>query len=52
MMSYLVISMEDRFCLSRKGGTGGGGWVHPKSANSMIMSGLGHEKPWLECKWT
>ena len=26
--------------LSRKGGTGGGGWVHPKGANSMAMSGL------------
>ena len=25
---------------SRKGGTGGGGWVHPKGANSMATSGL------------
>ena len=25
---------------SRKGGTGGGGWVHPKGANSMAASGL------------
>jgi len=29
-----------RFCVSRKGGTGGGGWVHPKGANSMAVSGL------------
>jgi len=27
-------------CVSRKGGTGGGGWVHPKGANSMAASGL------------
>ena len=26
--------------MSRKGGTGGGGWVHPKGANSMDASGL------------
>ena len=26
--------------MSRKGGTGGGGLVHPKGANSMAMSGL------------
>jgi len=25
--------------MSRKGGTGGGWWVHPKGANSMVMSG-------------
>jgi len=29
-----------RFCVSRKGGTGGGGWVHLKDANSMATSGL------------
>ena len=37
--------------MSRKGGTGGGGWVAlgaPKGENSMAMSGLAHEKPWLE----
>ena len=27
--------------MSRKGGTGGGGWVHPQGANSMATSGLG-----------
>ena len=26
--------------MCRKGGTGGGGWVHPKGANSMAASGL------------
>ena len=34
------MSFEDRFCFSRNGGTGGGGWVHPKGANSMVVSGL------------
>jgi len=30
--------------VSRKGPTGGGGWVHPSGANSMAMSGLGSGK--------
>ena len=40
MMALLAMSLGLRFCLSRKGGTGGGGWVHPKGANSMTASGL------------
>jgi len=28
--------LGDRFYVSRKGGTGRGGWVHPKGANSML----------------
>ena len=28
MLSVGAICFEDRFCTSRKGGTGGGGWVH------------------------
>jgi len=40
MMSFPAMSFGDRFCFSRKGGIGGGGWVHPKGANSMVMSGL------------
>ena len=27
--------------MNRKGGTGGGGWVHPKGANSMAAFGFG-----------
>jgi len=27
--------------MSRKGGTGGGGWVHPKGESSMGMKALG-----------
>jgi len=45
MMSYLAMSLRDRFCMSRKGRTGGGEWVHPKSANNVVISGLGCEKP-------
>jgi len=40
MMPLPAISLELRFCVSRKGGTGGVGWVHPKDANSMAASGL------------
>ena len=40
MMSHPAMSLGDRFCNSRKGGTGGGGWVHQKGANSVAVSGL------------
>jgi len=40
MMSPLAMSFGDRFCFSRKGRIGEGGWVHPKGENSMAMSGL------------
>jgi len=40
MMSLSATSFGDRFCFSRKGGIGGGGWVYPKGANSMTTSGL------------
>ena len=44
-MSHLAMSSGIRFCVSRKGGSGGGGWAHPKSADNMAVSGLGIEKP-------
>ena len=40
MMSLPAMSLGLRFCVSRKGGIGGGGWVHSKGANSMAASGL------------
>ena len=43
-MSLLAMSLGLRFCVSRKGGTGGGWWVHPKGANSMAVSGLACRK--------
>ena len=41
MMSLPAMSLGLRFCVSRKGGTGGGGCVHPKGANSMAMAASG-----------
>jgi len=40
MMSYPAVSLGDRFCMNREGGTGGGWRMHPKGANSMAKSGL------------
>ena len=40
MMSLPAMSLGLRFCVSRKGGTGGGEWVLPKGANSKATSGL------------
>ena len=40
MMSLPAMSLALRFRVSRKGGTRGGGWVHPKGAKSMAASGL------------
>jgi len=40
MMSLPAMSLGLWFCMSRKGGTGGSGWVHPKGANSIAVSGL------------
>ena len=48
MMSYLAMSLGDKFCVSRKGETGGGGWVHLKSTNSMAVSWLARKKPLVE----
>jgi len=39
-MSHPAMSLGDRFCMSRKGGTGGGEWVHLKGANRMAVPGL------------
>ena len=35
-----AMSLGLRFCVSRNGETGGGGWVHPKGANGVAVSGL------------
>ena len=44
IMSLLAMSLGLRFCICRKGGTRGGGWVHPKGANNMTTSGLACRK--------
>jgi len=43
-MSLPAMFLGLRFWVSRKGGTGGGGWVHLKGANSMAVSGLACRK--------
>ena len=42
--SDMSMSLGDGFYISRNSGTRGGGWVWPKSANSMTVSGLGFRK--------
>jgi len=39
VMSLPAMPFGDRFCMSRNGRTGGGGWVHPKGADSMAVFG-------------
>ena len=38
-MSLLAMTFGDRFCFSRKGRIGVGGWVHPKGEDSMALGG-------------
>ena len=45
------MTSRDRFCDSRKGGTGGGGWVHPKGADSMAASGLRFKNALVGSEW-
>ena len=40
----IAMSLGNWFCMSRKGGTGGGGLVHPESENSMAMYWLAASK--------
>jgi len=49
--SLPAMSFGDRFYISRKGGTGGIGWVHPTSANIMAVSGLSFENTLVGTRW-
>jgi len=49
--SLPAMTFGDRFCFSRKGGIGGGGWVHPKGADSMAISGLRFENALVGSEW-
>jgi len=51
VMSLPTISFGDRFCFSRKGGIGGGGWVHPKGADRMAISGLSFRNALVGAAW-
>ena len=44
MLSVGVIRSEDRFCASKKGGIGGGGWVSAQSAVHMAAALAGCRK--------
>jgi len=41
----------DRFCMNRKGGTRGGGWVCPKAAKNMALSGLSFRNTLVGTGW-
>ena len=46
-----AMSLGDRLCASREGGTGGGGWVSALSLGSMAAFGLSLEKPLVGAGW-
>jgi len=37
-MSLLAVSLGDRFCMNRKGGTGKGGWVNPQGRKASRLA--------------
>ena len=51
MLSVGAILFEDRFCASKKGGIGRGGWVHPELLCTWHLPWLGVEKPWSALPW-
>ena len=50
-MSLPAKSLGLRFCASRKGGTGGGGWVSTLGPSNMAASGLSCRKPLGSTGW-
>jgi len=50
-MSLPTVTFGDRFCFSRKSGIRGDGWVHPKGADSMAVSGLRFENTFVGSEW-
>jgi len=45
--SLPAMTSQDRFCFSRKGGIGGGGWVHPRGRQHGCLWTLLLKTPWL-----
>ncbi len=45
------LSPGDRFCVSRKGGTQGGGWVHLMGENGVVQPWAGYRMPLLGPMW-
>ena len=46
-----LCTLARRFCVSRKGGTGGGGWGHPQGAMHMAVARLGCKKTMVGTGW-
>ena len=46
VMSLPAMSLGLTFCASRKGGTGGGGWVSTLGPGNMAASGHSCRNPW------
>ena len=40
-----------RFCVSRKGGTGGGGWGHPQGDMHTVAARLAVKESWVGLGW-
>ena len=51
MLSVDALRFEDEFCTSKKGGIGGGGWVHRELTCTWQLPWLVVEKPWLVLAW-
>ena len=43
--------LAHKFCVSRKGGTGGGGWCHPQGAVHMAVAMLGCKRTMVDTRW-
>jgi len=50
-MSLPAMTFGNGFCFSRKGRIGGGGWVLPKGAESMAVSGLSYRNALVGSGW-
>ena len=57
-MSYCALRRKDslcalarRFCISRKGGTGGGGWGYPQGVVHMAAARLGRKRIMVGTGW-
>ena len=51
MLSVGAIRFEDRFCASRKGGIGGGGWVHRSAWQHMVAVAAACRKALVNDGW-
>ena len=51
ILSVGAICFEDRFCASRKGGTGGGGWVHRFGRQCMVAVAAGYRMGLVSAGW-